>query len=285
MSLSDNAMNRRDFITRTGLAAAGGSHFPLQSNGEQGDRWQRDGAATVARLGVLTPDFDPTPESEMWAMAPAGVSIHSARVTRRRRDPSAFAEPPNVDIATDQLVELAPRAILFAYTSSSYALGAAGEIAVRDRLEQRAKGIPIIPTCRAATSALHSLGVHRISLIHPPWFSESLSEQGRVYFRAQGFDVVQCTRLLPARPVEVEIAPAELFDFATSHTPRTAEAVFIGGNGMRAVGAISALEIRLGIPVLSANQILLYDALSVLGQAHKVRNHGKIFEYAGRGNS
>ncbi len=275
-------MNRRDFITRIGLAAAGGSRLSLQSDGAQGVRWQRDGAPTVARLGVLTPDFDPTPESEMWAMAPAGVSIHSARVTRGRRDPRAFAEPPNVDLATDQLVELAPRAIMFAYTSSSYVLGAEGEIAVRGRLEQRAKGIPIILTCRAATSALHLLGVRSVSLIHPPWFSESVNEQGKTYFREQGFDVVQCTRLLPGRPSEVEIAPAELFDFVTSHTPRIAEAVFIGGNGMRAVGAISALEIRLGIPVLSANQVLLYDALSALGQAHNVRNHGKIFEYTGR---
>jgi maleate isomerase len=275
-------MNRRDFITRTGLAAAGGSQLHLRNDGAQGVQWQSDGAPTVARLGVLTPDFDPTPESEMWAMSPAGVSIHSARVTRSRRDPRAFAEPPNVDLATDQLVALAPRAIMFAYTSSSYALGAEGEIAVRDRLEQRTKGIPILPTCRAATSALRSLGVRRVSLIHPPWFSESVNEQGNTYFREQGFDVVQCARVLPARPSEVEIAPAELFDFVTSHTPRTAEAVFIGGNGMRAVGAISALETRLGIPVLSANQVLLYHALSALGQAHNVRNHGKIFEYAGR---
>jgi maleate isomerase len=218
----------------------------------------------------------------MWAMAPAGVSLHSARVTRRRRDPQAFAEPPNVDLATGQLVELAPRSILFAFTSSSYALGAEGERAVRNRLEARAKGIRIILTCGAATAALHLLGVRRVSLIHPPWFTEAVNTLGETYFRAQGFDVVQCTRLAPARPAEVEIAPAELFDFVTSHTPRTAEAVFIGGNGMRAVGAISALETRLGIPVLSANQVLLFDALSALGQAHAVRQYGKIFEHGSR---
>ena len=102
---------------------------------------------------------------------------------------------------------------------------------------------------------------------------------GEIYFRMKGFDVVQCTRLAPARPLEVEIAPAELFDFVASHTPRSAEAVFIGGNGMRAVGAINALETRLGIPVLSANQVLLFDALNALGKAHSVRQYGKIFEH------
>lgn len=271
-------MNRRHFITRTGLLAVGGSHLQPQSEGAQQPRWQSDGAASIGRFGVLTPDFDPTPESEMWAMAPEGVSIHSARVSRRRRDPRAFAEPPNVDLATDQLVELAPRAILFAYTSSSYALGAEGESAVHKRLEERANGVRIVLTCGAATAALHLLGVRRVSLIHPPWFSEAINKQGETYFRVKGFDIVQCTRLAPARDSEVEIAPAELFDFVTSHTPRSAEAVFIGGNGLRAVGAISALETRLGIPVLSANQVLLFDALSALGQAHAVRKYGKIFE-------
>ena len=275
-------MNRRHFITRTGLLAVGGSHLHPQSEGARQPRWQSDGAASIGRLGVLTPDFDPTPESEMSAMAPVGVSIHSARVSRRRRDPRAFAEPPNVDVATDQLVQLAPRSILFAYTSSSYALGAEGESAVRNRLEERAKGIRIIFTCGAATAALHLLGVRRVSLIHPPWFSEMVSKQGETYFRAQGFDVVQCTRLAPARDSEVEIAPAELFNFVASHTPRSAEAVFIGGNGLRAVGAIGALETRLGIPVLSANQVLLFDALSALGQAHSVRQYGKIFEHGSR---
>jgi maleate isomerase len=187
-----------------------------------------------------------------------------------------------VDLATDQLVQLAPRSILFAYTSSSYALGAEGDSEVRNRLEERANGIPIIFTCDAATAALHLLGVRKVCLIHPPWFSELVSEQGETYFRVKGFDVVQCTRLAPNRDVEVEIAPGELFDFVTSHTPRSAEAVFIGGNGMRAVGAISALETRLGIPVLSANQVLLFYALSALGQAHSVRQYGKIFEHASR---
>jgi len=269
-------MKRRHFISRTGLVAVGASVFRSQRFNAQGTRWESDGAGTVARLGVLTPAFDPVPESEMWAMAPPGVSIHSARVPRGR-DAKAFAEPPNVDLAAEQLVELAPRAILFAYTSSSYALGAEAESGIRARLEERAKGITVILTCPAATGALRLLGVRRISLIHPPWFSETINDQGKAYFRAQGFDVVQCTRLEPAREFR-EVAPAELFNFVSSHTPRTAEAVFIGGNGMRAIGAIRALETRLGIPVLSANQVALYDALQAIGQAESVTNYGRIFK-------
>ena len=275
-------MNRRHFITRTGLLAVGGSHLHSQSDGAQRLRWQSDGAATIGRLGVLTPDFDPTPESEMWAMAPAGVSIHSARVSRRRRDPRAFAEPPNVDLATDQLVELAPRSILFAYTSSSMRWAPRGRLRYLIVLKNAQKVSELFSRVARRLPPSTCLACVGSALSTPPWFSEAVNKQGETYFRVKGFDVVQCTRLAPARDSEVEIAPAELFDFVTSHTPRSAEAVFIGGNGMRAVGAISALETRLGIPVLSANQVLLFDALSALGQAHAVRQYGKIFERGSR---
>jgi maleate isomerase len=275
-------MKRRHFFIHTCLGAVGASLVHSPSLNAQGARWQRDGAGAVARFGVLTPDFDPVPESEMSAMIPRGVSIHAARVTYRRGDARAFAEPPSVDQATEQLAGLSPRAILFAFTSSSYALGAEAESQVRARLEQRAKGIPVILTCQAATAAFRLLGTKRISLIHPPWFSAESSDRGMAYFRAQGFDVLQCMRMEPARTF-TEVAPAEVFEFVSAHTPPTAEAVFIGGNGLRAVGAIRALEARLRKPVLSANQVLLWEALRAVGQADRVTNYGTIFARRGSG--
>lgn len=268
-------MKRRDFITRAGLGAVGASIYRSQPLHAQGARWERDGVGAVARFGVLTPAFDPVPESEMWAMVPPGVSIHAARVPRIG-DQRAFAEPPYVDDATEQLVGLAPHVILFAFTSSSYALGAEADSHVRARLEQRAKGIPVMLTCPTATAILRVLGVRRISIIHPPWFTDATNDQGSAYFRAQGFDVVQCTRMEPARSFG-EVSPTELFEFVSAHTPRTAEAVFIGGNGLRAVGAIRALEARLRIPVLSANQVLMCAALRAVGRDETVTRYGSIF--------
>lgn len=41
--------------------------------------------------------------------------------------------------------------------------------------------------------------------------------------------------------------------------------MFIAGNGLRAVGAIAALEDLLDIPILTANQILLWHAKELTG--------------------
>jgi maleate isomerase len=266
-------MRRREFLAAA-ISPAAASIVPTLLPTIQADRWPADGIGNVARFGVLTPDFDPVPESELWAMAPRGVSIHTARVVAKAG--AGFVEAPAIDEAVDRLVRVRPRAILLGYTSSSYALGAEVDARVRARLEDRAKGIRVIFPSLAAWAALGELGVQRVSLVHPPFWTETANDQARAYWRSAGFDVVQCMRIEPLRDF-TEVAPSELVDFICARLPREAQAVFIGGNGMRAIGAIKSMEARLKKPVLSANQILLWEALRLVGQANRVTNYGSIF--------
>ena len=72
-------MNRRLFLALTGLAAAGAAPTlqPDLADAFQSSGWAPDGAPALGRVGVLTPEFDPVPESEMEAMAPVGLSIRA----------------------------------------------------------------------------------------------------------------------------------------------------------------------------------------------------------------
>ena len=110
--------------------------------------------------------------------------------------------------------------------------------------------------------------------------TEEVNDKGRGYFRAQGFDVVSCARITPARQF-AEVAPAELYAWIKANVPRQAEAVFIGGNGLRAIGVIESLEKALGRPVLTANQVAFWQALRLVGMTSKVRHHGRIFTIRG----
>jgi len=269
-------MKRRQFVA---LGAAGlGAPFirPPAIELVQEPKWRPDGLGSVARLGVLTPDFDPVPESEMNAMSPPGISIHGSRVARQPGSPRAFAEPPHVDTAVERLTGLAPAFILFAFTSSSYVLGAEGDNAVRARLENRSGKIPVLFTCTAATEGLRRLGARRVALVHPPWFAEDLEGQGAEYFRTQGFEVLRSSRMMPSRQF-TEVAPSEVYQWTRKNVPSAADAVFIGGNGLRAVGAIGALEKALGTPVLTANQALFWQGLRTAGVASKVTEYGRLF--------
>lgn len=273
-------MNRRHFLT---LVSAGAGEISLArheypASAIQGTTWQPDGAGTIARIGVLTPAFDPVPESEMWTMAPAGVSVHASRVPRvpGTQGARAFAEPPHIDRAAQLVAALSPRVILYAFTSSSYVLGPQADDSLRTRLEKQAGGVPVLLTCPAAKEALQILGAHQIAVIHPPWFTEEVNAQGLDYFRTQGFEVVLCARITPARQFR-EVPPGEVYEWVKSNVPRTAEAVFISGNGLRAIGTVRALEETLRRPVLTANQVLFWRALRTVGVTSKVTNYGAVF--------
>ena len=106
--------------------------------------WQPDGWGFRARLGLLVPHAAIGSESELAAMAPAGVSIHATRVplgvmrAGGLMDPTialepvrAFADPPLVDEAAELLAAAPLHAIGFAFTSSSYVRGAADDEVLR----------------------------------------------------------------------------------------------------------------------------------------------------------
>lgn len=253
--------------------------------------WQPDGWGWRARIGVLTPHADIGPEAEFQAMAPTGVSVHAARVPLAvmapggTMDPTvalqpvrAFADPPQVDAAAELLAAAPLHAIAFAFTSSSYVRGAADDAALRARLEQRTRGIPVIITCAAAVLALRTLGVQRLALVDPPWFSAELTRLGAQYFASQGFEVVlAASATLPSGQFLVH--PGQLYEWARRQVPRQAEAVFVGGNGLRAIGVIQALEEDLGRPVLTANQVAFWQALQVAGVGAAVTGYGTLFAH------
>jgi len=62
--------------------------------------------------------------------------------------------------------------------------------------------------------------------------------------------------------------------------PTSAQAVFIGGNALRAIGVIAALEEDLRRPILTANQASLWYALRVSGVGVTFDGYGQLFKMA-----
>jgi maleate isomerase len=266
-------MNRRQFVAATAI----GFTMPAFGSSAVQPRWEADGVGSLARLGVLTPDDDPVPESEMRTMAPAGVSIHASRVLWNG-DPRSLSFAEGADSAARLLTRLKPRLILYAFTASSYVLGEQDDDHFRTRIEQVAGGVKVLFTCAAAVDALRLMGARKLTLIHPPWFAEALNAKGQEYFERRGFVVLSCRSLAPARAFQ-EVPPAEVYEWTVAHAPPESDAVFIGGNGLRAIGTIRALEEHLRKPVLAANQVLFWYALRQAGVRASVINYGRLFAH------
>jgi maleate isomerase len=258
---------------------------------EVAGRWRPDGWEASLRIGVLTPHADVCPESELQAMAPAGVAIHATRVplgamaAGGAMDPTiplapvrAFAEPPHVDDAAELLAAAPLDAITYGFTSSAYVIGRDGEAEMIRRLERRTRGIPVVAACAAAADGLRALGARRIALFDPPWFDAELNGLGRRYYESAGFEVVLAAPCgLPSD--QAKVTPAGLHAWVCEQTSPDADAIVIGGNGFRAVGAIAALEEDLDRPVVTANQALLWASLlAASADGRSVSGYGRLFD-------
>jgi maleate isomerase len=239
-----------------------------------------DGFGWRARIGVLTHDDSTVSESELWTMAPDGVSLHTSRILFN--DLRTFADPPGPENATDLLARMPLQAIIYAWLVGSYLLGTAGEKELVARVEQRSNGIPVVMPAVAATAGFRVLEAERIALIHPPFFTDEFDQKGVVYFQERGFELVHVSHLMP--PVDIPhpnlgsaASPGQLYEWVRSHVPSSAQAVLIGGNAFRAIGVIAALEEDLRRPVLTANQVALWYALRLAGAEVNVDDYGQLF--------
>ncbi len=220
-------------------------------------------------------------------MAPGRVRVEVSRMWNAASCFSRDAGPVSVDGLRTQagaaVLDEAASALLpavdvlaVASTSSGYALGHDEEFALVKRLHERWE-VPVCAASLSAVSALRSRHVKRISLVHPPWFGPLLNRLGAEYFRSQGFEVVDARLAdLPNDPSQIE--PDMVVEWVAQHLCHRAEAVFIGGNGLRAAHAIHHLECRTGRLVLEANQVLLWSVLEHAGVPVAVRGFGRLLD-------
>jgi maleate isomerase len=244
----------------------------------------------VIRIGVLTPHAAPGPEEEFPAMAPGHLDMRVVRVSNDAVEIGAESRPPTTppglrDLAAAPVLDNAARslaaeavdAVAYASTTSAYVLGFEEETALVSRLATQLE-VPVAATCASAVLALRALEVERVALVGAPWFDPQLNELGVAYFRDQGFDVVSSASAdLSHDPRRIE--PAAVSAWTSRHVRDDAQGVFIGGNGFRATRAIEPLETALGRPVLTSNQVLLWNLLAQARARIAVSGYGRLFAH------
>jgi maleate cis-trans isomerase len=235
-----------------------------------------------ARLGILVPPGNPTVEPEFFRMAPAGVSLHFARLQaapdvgraggatgmeeRTRAYRESLAGPAGA------LGAVRPAVVVLAHTASSYALGFAHEQSLADRIATLTHATAL-PAARAIVAALRHLGVTRLALGTP--YPEAIGAQARAYWEAAGFTIVSHRRLGGVDNIYAE-SEERACELARDADARQAEAVLLSGTGLPTIGALEILEHELGKPVLSSNQASLWQALRLAGVREAIPGFGRL---------
>ena len=241
----------------------------------------RDYYGWRARIGLIYPAACCVMEPELYAMAPEGVSIHTARLTLAGATMDGLSNmmaDDGLEQAASLLAQAPLHAITFGGTSASFLEGIGYDQRVCERIAALAPGIPSSTTSTAALRALRALGAKSVSFVGP--YLEDITERGRIFFDANGFDVTGAHAMgISSNPGLEELPLERVYEFARERAEPRADAVFISCTGIRTVGAIEALETDLGVPVVSANQATFWDALRLAGVRDRVKGFGSLFEH------
>jgi maleate isomerase len=235
-------------------------------------------------VGILTPHLAAGPEVELPAIAPGLVATQVARISvpgvvassGGTPQPTGLRELATPDALEEAATAFAPGsidAIAYASTSSAYTLGFDTESAMVAELSSRL-GLPVASTGRSAVQAVRMLNVERLALVHPPWFDDEVNELGASYFASQDVTViVSASADLANDPSRIETEA--VVDWVTRNVPDNAEAIFFGGNGFLAAGAIDRLETT-DRAVLESNQVLLWSILEAIGEPLDIQGYGQL---------
>jgi maleate isomerase len=238
-----------------------------------------------ARIGVLVPAGNPTVEPEFYRMAPAGVTIHFARLdsgagapgTPEAMEQRTLGYLDALPGAVRSFADLRLAVIVLAHTAVSYLNGAAGEEALGARLTALV-GRPATTAAGAVRAGLRRLGVKRLALATP--YPESISAAGRAFWEASGFEIVGYHRLPDVANIYEE-TEERAYTLGRAADVATAEAVLLSGTGLPTVGIVERLERDLGKPVVTSQQAALWRALRLAGIADPVAGFGRLLREPG----
>lgn len=168
-----------------------------------------------------------------------------------------------------------PASIMWACTSGSFVFGLEG--ARRQAAEVGAAlGIPASSTSLAFVDAIRHLGLERVAIAAT--YPEEVSRHFLKLLQDAGVEVVS----LVSHDIETAALAGELDDdgvvaLAESNNPAAAQAVLLPDTAMHTARIVPRLEQALGKPVLTANQVTLWQGLRLAGVEAKASGLGALF--------
>ncbi len=219
------------------------------------------------RIGLGTPQANPTVEAEMRRLIPGDVEYFTLRLTSGSDDPKKrlIAYLEDLPFFLDRFGGLKLDGFMFACTGSSYLIDSGKERQIIAEAEERL-GAPVFTAVAAIRRWLNENGSRRIVLLSP--YPEWLNAPAASYWREAGFEV--------ADKVRVEIGSDDTYGIyslsaenAAAALERIAElgadTILVSGTGMPSLPLLRYAAEQ-GLNMVSSNLALASQALAHLGQ-------------------
>ena len=218
------------------------------------------------RLGAVVPSPNAIIESDVTSLLPPGVTAHFARVGLETRLSEDLLERMADELVHEcrKLALLRPAALGYGCTSGSFFQeGDFDERMVR-RMMDASGGIPATTATTAAVSALRELGASQIAFVSP--YEQAMHARGVDYFSRQGFAVRgdACLGLMEETAIG-QVTTETLSELVQKAYDPRVEAIFISCTGLPSLGALPALVVEQGKPVLASNLTFTWHLLRLAG--------------------
>lgn len=234
-----------------------------------------------ARLGLVYMASSTVMEPECYAMAPEGVSIHTARLPFKGATVSGITEmmdSERVERATAELATAPLQAIVFGGTSATFLKGVTWDEHIKSRMAAVSNGIPVTTTTSALLAALSATGMRRVTFVGP--YLDEVTEIGCKFLGDNGYEIAGSAGMGISDDIALGEVPLERVQRLVRDTWRPgSDGVFISCTNLRTIGAIAALEADLGVPVVSAIQASFWHALRMAGVQERVTGFGSLFDH------
>lgn len=232
--------------------------------------------AAVTRFGMIALATDLTSERDAALHLPEGSALHVTRVPfENPSTPDNLGRmAPNLAAAADLLVPGIPlAAIAFSCTAASVEIG---DAAIAAAVGETRPGVPVVTPPDAAVEGFAALGTRRIALV-TPYLPETTAPMA-AYFAGRGLEVVraECLGIADDRDI-ARVSHATIRAAAEAADGPDVEAVFLSCTALPAIGVIGAIEDRLGKPVISSNQAVVWRMLHHGGLAAPAHAPGRLF--------
>lgn len=230
------------------------------------------------RLGLVIPSVNVVIEDDMRRFLPPGISAHVTRIALTGTSAAALKQALSAAPAAARLlVHAGVGAVALACTGASVASDDEGGAAP---VLEAATGLPALDTLGALVAAFRALAATRLSLFSP--FDDAFNAVEASALEAAGFQVVRSVGLNIRDPREcAEIDPGRLVDLAAEADHPSADALFLSCANLRGFEAVHALETRIGKPVVTSNQAVLWALLRLVGSTAAVPRGGRLFALGG----
>lgn len=226
------------------------------------------------RIGVATPQANPTVEAEFSVLYPRSVSVQASRLVSTDPAPLARLEDyfDGLEATLASYGGMSLSAFGFACTGSSYLVGADREDEACVRLSERF-GYPVETAAKAIHARLEAQDIKRITIAMP--YPAPLVEAAVTYWRSRGLEVVSAhrvkTRTADTRTI-YELTSSDAADALETLETDDTDAILLSGTGMPTLACIAASEKNL--PVLSSNYCLAWRLLQLAGAHDLISRDG-----------